>query len=123
MPESAQRHICSRKRPNKPQRHALAKRAAAVALLAMALTYITGCESETYERDEELVAEQHAQARAGHLASEILVETRDWTLLHPSSERQRQARRLLLDLEAMDSEAMDSEAIKGPGDSAPSAQD
>ncbi len=103
MPESAQRHFCSRKRPDKPAGRAMARSSRiAIILLVLCLMPATGCDKETYERDEVLVAEQHAQARAGHLAEVILVETRDWVLLHPSSERQRQARKKLLELEAMD---------------------
>ena len=58
-------------------------------VICLIMVVVSGCDDgDTYERDEALVAEEHAQARASYLAQQVVVESRDWVLLHPSSEKQ-----------------------------------
>lgn len=59
-----------------------------------------GCDDE--EEDDDRIPTRHAEVRAVYHAEMTVAVAREWTLLHPQSDRQRQAREQLLFLEELE---------------------
>lgn len=80
------------------------------ALAVAAVVAVAGCDGDD-EIDEE-TAERHAELQAVYHADVTAVAAREMVLLHPGSERQRQAREQLLFLERFEDGGIDSAALE-----------
>lgn len=97
MPAFAPQHFCWMKRPAPKGFFTVV----CLVLIAGIAVSGLGCDGggKLSEAEAE-AASDHAQSRSQYLADAVVMEARDWVLLHPDSDRQRQSRRLKLELES-----------------------
>lgn len=97
MPAFAPQRFCWMKRPALKRFFTVS----GLVLIAGIAVSGLGCDGGKQLSEAEVAAaSDHAQSRSQYLADAVVMEARDWVLLHPDSDRQRQSRRLKLELES-----------------------
>lgn len=91
------------------------------ALLVAAALVLAGCDGGDDEPPEH-VPPKHAEVRGRYLGEVTALYAQEWTLLHPSSDRQRQSRKNLLFLEELEEVDPDEIPDEVPDAESPEAE-